>query len=305
MFNYSISKLICVVLFIVIGQKTIGQTYRSQQNQILAYNIISNGLMGGIGGMINRAPNEKWHKAFLKNFGKGCLGGLVKYSAKSQTYYLRDPRNEYLALPNRLFFFAGHSMVMNASKNKGLFDTYHCNLLGVDMRWNIKNKEAEQKAFQARISLMTLGDVISTHAYGGKLDIYKSLEMGFFYFTMNRANLDRMVGEYNAAGTGFNTITFLDDKTNPWQVYHYIPHEMVHLYQSYDFYPITNFYYSRFIEKKLSKKEWYKKYKRVFVTDLDMLYFGVSYLLQPQPLHYRNFFEFEAEHFHSRNIVPR
>lgn len=295
-----LNKIILIIILLTFCKTSLGQNYRAQQNQLFAYNILTNGLMGGIGGVINKPIGEKWYSAFISNFGKGCLGGLVKYSAKSQTWYLRSQQNNFLMIPNRLFFFAGHSMVMNASKHKGLFDTYYLNMLGADIRWNIKKTE-NLKPLQVRLSLQTLGSFALMAIEGGKLDFYRSLEMGQYYFIadtnfVNSLNTD--------AYAGFNTMAvrnaiYHGGRPNP------IPHEIIHTYQGYDFFPITSFYYDRFLEKKIMKIKWCKSLSKYIVLDIDDFYFITAFFLQPEPQHYGNFFEFEAEHFAGRYYIYR
>jgi hypothetical protein len=278
------------------------QSYRSQQNQLFAWNILSNGVMGGVGGMINRDHDEKWYMAFARNFGKGCLGGLVKYTAKNQTYYLRYSQNQFLALPNRLLYFAGHSITMNASLNKGIFDTYYCNILGVDMRWHLMNVQDDEKRFQARVSLMSVASALSVGAQHYSFDFYKSLEMGCFYFVMDTPTLHNGVKV-----TGFQRFNSIAIGNSPFggPYPNTIPHEFVHIYQSYDFFSITNFFYPRYIKPKIANTRWYGVINRFIVPDVDVAYFIAAYTLQPKPTYYRNFFEFEAEHFSSRRYIPR
>lgn len=290
-----------IIPFLTLSKIGLGQNYRTQQNQVFAYNILSNGLMGGFGGLINKPVNEKWYKAFITNFGKGCLGGLVKYSAKSQIWYLGNQNNNFLILPNRLFFFAGHSMVMNASKHKGLLDTYYLNYLGMDIRWNIR-KEENIKPLQVRLSVQTLGSYFYMKNDNSKLDFYRSLECGQLYFVPDT----NFMNSINADGyAGFNTIAIRDRPYNFLKYRNPLPHELIHTYQGYDFFPLTSLYYDRFLEKKIMNIKWCKKLSKYIVLDTDDFYFITAFLLQPEPQYYRNFFEFEAEHFASRNYIKR
>jgi hypothetical protein len=284
-------------------QSSKAQSYRTQQNQMLAYNVLSNGLMGGIGGLINRKPGEKWHQVFLKNFGKGCLGGLIKHSAKMQTYYLQYPQNNFLAIPNRLYYFLGHSMVMNASANKKLLSTYHCNLMGMDIRWHAKDSASKARPFEVRLSVQSVISVGSMMRQGHQLDLYRSLEMGLFYFDMDSAY--RHPVTRNAAGiSDFNSIVIGKQGFGGVQSF-VIPHEVVHVYQQYDLYPLRNFFYPRYLEKPLMKNKVYNTLSKYLVSDLESYLFVSAYALQPQPVHYKNFYEYEAQHFGGRQYIYR
>lgn len=283
------------------------QSYKTQQNEILAYNIFCNGLIGGIGGIINKDADDKWHEAFLKNFGKGCLGGLVKYSSKKQAWHLQNPDKNYLAIPNRLYYFLGHSMVMNASKNKGIFDTYYCNLFGTDIRWNLNKKDSGlNTTFQVRLSLMSIGSFIQLALEKNKFNLHKSLEMGLFYFDLkpNYPTHGANIGSVSGIAR-FNSIAIGRNLLNGMRFDDAVPHEVIHVYQNYDFFPITNFYYGRYFKNKLSQLNWYNTISRFVIADIDVLYFKTAYYFQPQPTYYKNFFEYEAEHFSGRNYLNR
>ena len=45
--------------------------------------------MAGVGGVINKKPGEKFFLVFIKNFGKGCIGGAVKYTANIRLTILK------------------------------------------------------------------------------------------------------------------------------------------------------------------------------------------------------------------------
>jgi len=289
-----------ILPLLILSYEMKAQTYRTQQNQLLAYNIISNGLMGGIGGMINKPKEVKWHKAFLNNFGKGCLGGLVKYSAKRNTRYQANENFNFLALPNRLFFFAGHSMVMNAALNKKVFDTYYLNLYGADIRY--QRKDNNKPPFHVKLSLMSVVSFVDFTIQKHTFDLYRSLEMGIFYFDMDP---DYQLDGVLVDGIAGNNTIGIKKHSNQWTVSNVIPHEIVHVYQVYDFFPITNIYYSEYLEKPLSKYGFYTKLQKYMAFDFDAAYFSAAYLFQPVPAHYKNFFEFEAEHFSSRNYIKR
>jgi hypothetical protein len=192
-------------------------------------------------------------------------------------------------------------MVMNASKHKGLLDTYYLNYLGMDLRWNIR-KEENIKPLQVRLSVQTLGSYFYMKNYNSKLDFYRSIECGQLYFLPDT----NFMNSINADGyAGFNTIAIRDRPYNFLKYRNPLPHELIHTYQGYDFFPLTSLYYDRFLEKKIMNIKWCKKLSKYIVLDTDDFYFITAFLLQPEPQYYRNFFEFEAEHFSSREYIKR
>lgn len=290
-----ITIMIAVVTATFLPVKNQAQSYDTQRNQILAYNILLNGVVAGVGGAIHKSPGEKTWKVFLKNFGKGSLGGLVKYSAKYQAYYLRYADNTFLAHPNRLFFFFGHSMVMNASLNQKLMSKYYCNLYGMDMVMNFENKD--DKFLQARLSIATVVGFANFLIVGHEWDLYKSLEYGLFYFRMN---------PYEKKYGGFATFNCISIHKNAAgeQLYRVIPHEFVHTYQFYDFHPVSNLY-TPAMKVKYEKYGIYRTLSKYLKADYEVCFQGALYLIQPKPRYYKNFFEFEAQHFNIRSYIKR
>ena len=186
--KYSIALLLTLFL-LSIPKKNIAQNqayitqqnqFRAQQNQVFALNVLSNGLMAGIGGVIHKKKGEKFFPVFFKSFGKGCLGGVVKYTAKYQTHYFSSPRFNMLLPLNRAYFFLGHSITMNASRNEKILSNYYCNFYGVNFHYNHKAEKGEK--FSSKLSLGSTVALATFFAEGNRLDLFKTLEFGQFYF---------------------------------------------------------------------------------------------------------------------------
>ncbi len=286
---------ILTIATILLSLKSSSQ-FQSQRNEIFAYNILSNGITCGISGAINKGKNEKVLPVFFKNFGKGCLGGLVKYSAKNQTYYLNNSSNTHFALLNRAFFFAGHSMSMNASMNEKLLEKYYLNLYGLNMVY--QPKASDHPKFQVRASLGTLTALIYFSFRGHKLDFYKSLEYGQFYHDFKRDGLRTLDGQ---ASYNVFAIRKFDKGRTAMAV---IPHEIVHTYQNYDFFLISNMYKKK-LDPILTNCRLYNFASKYVSLDYEGAFFWAAYGLQSEPRYYQNFFEYEAEHFSRRNYISR
>jgi hypothetical protein len=289
------TRYIIFIFLIFISTDKGAQTYAQQRTEVLLVNIISNSLMGGVGGAIHKKEGEKTSVAFAKGFFKGTLGGLVKYYAKDQSRHLYSANNHFYAPINRLQYFLGHSFVMNAARGQKLLSTYYCNLYGIDLRLSINAKPK----LKARISAAS---VISAGVFGFRkfeLNIYKSLEMGQLYFDVHRNLLP------GAGQAAFNCIAieqpggnFSISNSTSW------PHETVHTYQMYDYFSLAAIY-DPWIQKKFTNNTFLSTLSKVFVADYEVLYFTGIYLTQPKPTYYRNFFEFEAQHFATHQRISR
>ena len=283
-------------ILLMIQHNGLAQDYNKQRNELFAYNIVANGLISGVSSVFNKQPNEKMWGVFIRNFGKGCLGGLVKYSAKYQTFYFRQLSNLYFAPVNRAFFFLGHSMVMNASMNERLLSNYHCHFYGLN--FNYRAQAAKGNRLSAKLSISTLLSVASLTLRGDRIDVFKTLEYGQFYLDLTSNTTQNIGGRalFNAISIGKG------QNGSPFQSV--VPHEIIHTYQTYDYFALSSFYKKK-EDKFLSKYKVYNTIHRFIDFDYEPLFFSALYLVQPTPKYYRNFFEFEAQHFSTRAYIDR
>lgn len=284
--------LFCLVACSKIFNPSFSQNYKIQQNQVLVYNIILNGAIGGIGGTINKQKCEKYYTAFARNFLKGCAGGGIKYIAKHDVYSLTYSNRTYIAKGNRLLYYIGYSIVQNASLNREIWHSFYCQFYGANMEFTLKNKFH----FKSRISVSTLFSLSYFWLTDNSLNIQKSLEYGLFFFNQNpKYNLIR------AGSANPNAMAIRMDHINPDFRQSVIAHEFIHTYQFPDYYPITNFF--RPLLKNAGSNKLYKNLSRFFFLEIE--YQSLIYAVQPKPVHFGNFFEFEAQHFATRQYIPR
>ena len=187
---------------------------------------------------------------------------------------------------------------MNASRNEKILSNYYCNFYGVNFHYN--GSEERGSRLNAKLSLANMASLISFSASGHKLDFYRTLEYGMFYFDLNP---NTMINGIQIAGLGgYNAIAI--EKKNNRPSYNIIPHEIVHTFQHYDFFPISSFY-QKPLKKLLDKSSLYTKVSKYIDFDYEPLFFRSLYYTQPKPTYYKNYFEFEAEHFNSRIFIQR
>ncbi len=280
------------LVFISVCGKTFSQSYNAQRTQVLVTNVLSNALIGGVGALFNKKPEDKMLKLFAKSFFKGSVGGLIKYSAKYQTYYLGNPSQVIHTPLNRLYFFLGHSVTMNAAFNRKFLERYYCNFYGIEMR--IGNLEGRR--FQARLSLATLATALAFGIRGYEFNLYETIEQGQLFFDVNR---NRLPG---TAQAGFNCLAIEANSSN--SNYGALPHEMIHTYQMYDYFGFSSIY-DRWSRPFYDHNKVYRFLSNYFVADYEVLFFSGFYLAQRKPTYYRNYFEFEAQHFRSRAAIKR
>jgi hypothetical protein len=280
--------------FYFLGLNSIeAQSYHQQKRQLFTYNVLLNGFIGGIGGVINKSKGEKPLVVFGRNFLKGALGGMITYQAKYQLYQLKRPENFWYAPLIRAGYYVGYSFTYNASLNRSIFNSYHSQfyLFNFDMQ------------FKGGVRVLPRISVLSALSAGGfvvlgdKLDLKNSLRYGLFYFRQN--------GKYELIRDGLglhNSIEIIseDQKSfTPDLKYSAIAHEMVHTFQFPDYFSISNLYAPSI--KRATRSNGYRKLSNYFF--LDIPYFPLLYVFQNK---YReNFYEFEAYHFEMRSYVER
>jgi len=286
---------ILIAILLVFQGRVNAQSYNAQRNQVFLVNVLSNAFIGGIGGAINKGKDEKISRAFIRNFLKGSAGGVIKYTAKYNTFYLNNTYTPYAFPLNRLCYFLGHSIVMNSAFNHKALETYYCNFDGIDIRISLK----EEQKIKARLSLATLGCAVYFATQGFQFDMYRSLEYGQLLFLAKPGAM----GVYDGQ-TLFNCIVINSYGTNP--NFSILPHEIVHVYQTYDLFGISAFYDPK-IRKFYKDKKIYKLLNKYVVADYEALFMTPLYLAQfhPMPNYYKNYYEFEAEHFRSRQYIKR
>jgi hypothetical protein len=291
-------RAIFVLVSVFLGiNKTTAQSFHQQTRQVFAYNILLNGLVGGIGGVINKSKEEKFLKVFGRNFLKGSLGGLITYTAKYEVYRLRNPEKYWVAPLNRAFYYLGNSFVYNASLNRSLFSAYRCQFYLFNFDIHFKGKFR----IVPRISLLSVASVSAFFIFGDHLSFNKSIKYGVFYFNQNKKNLKtRMgLGLNNAIEITPYPLNVYGYDGDSWR-YEMIAHEMIHTFQFPDYISISNFTRKSF--QGMKSKDGYKRWSKYFF--LDGPFFPLLYVLYPTP-NYFNFFEYEADHFSTREFIDR
>jgi len=285
-----LGTLLTFILFINFTN-TQAQSYAQQSRQLFVYNVLLNGCIGGIGGAINKPKNEKFIRAFTRNFLKASLGGAIMYEAKYMVYPLRHPENFWMAPLIRAGYYAGYSFTYNASLNKSLFDSYHCQFYLFNFDVPIKGKNR----MITRISVTSTLSAATMFIIGNKLNLTNSLKYGVLYFDQNK--------KYYKQRDGFalsNCIEVISKREKDYSSQKRnttIAHEMIHTFQYPDYFSITNMYYPSIPNIKTKKIYSLKKY--IF---FDVPYFALLYAL-PTPAR-KNLFEFEAYHFEQRKYIP-
>ncbi len=281
--------LVCSLLSI-----SLAQTFEKQRRQFIVNNIGVNALLGGVGALINKKPNEKPLKVFLKGAGQGALGSGFQVLANHNIYNLAQKQKLGHYLLSNFSNSIGSSIVQNAASNRNFWERWHMHygLLRLDY-------DLVSRTFQARVSPSTLFMSYFAFQQAG-LNIRSSLLTGMLIF--------ESAGPLNHFGTsvggfaGANVIVINKDLA-PNEYWPLFAHEAMHVLQV-ERYVWANAYLNKTDTKLSNKSKLYSNLKKYIYFDLNGITAWALYNTQwPHPWICR-YIEREAELFSSRKALP-
>lgn len=267
------------------------QTCRSQnlEPKIITYNVLVGGISGGIGAIINKNKNQKWHKAFAKGFVIGLGGGAIVYSGKKLNSLIAIKQNLSYGWVSRAVFSAGNSIVENAAANRDFWSQWHYDIGFI--RFEFKTKDL---TLLPRFMPSTFGGIVFLAA-NGHFDYRVSLRSGTPTFNTDKIRYaPRLVGS-----TASNGFLFTDTLSRVGEVfYDTYAHEMIHAFQFQEFSGI-NTYINPMAEKWKAKSKTLKALSKWIYLDANYEAMLVNYFIVNQGPHgkryCKNYLENEAE----------
>ncbi len=260
-----------------------GKTFSQEKNYVGAglFNIGFGGVVAGVGAVINKTPNQKTGKQFLKGFTQGALGGYLLFESKRMIGRFAKTGNYAYVWPSKLVNSAGASIIENAAANNGFLEQWHFNFGFTRFEMRIK----DSLNFQCKIMPFALRGVIEGFVKG-KLDVNQTLKTGSFIFTDSNLYVKR--GIYGLAVA--NAIIY--NKNNDFSSNELtIGHELIHAFQ-YENYSGFNTYLEKPKQKLSKKRSWIRKYEKLVYTDFNYLTFITLYNLNQN--YDKNLYEKEA-----------
>ncbi|MCB9425875.1 MAG: hypothetical protein H6584_02430 [Flavobacteriales bacterium] len=256
------SKQFCLILLLITGILTPPRANAqfNSDTQAGLYNIGIGSLVGGIGAVINKKPDQKMGKVFLKGFAQGALGGYFVFESKRlvRQFVLT---NEYgYVWPSKIVNATGASIIENAASNQNLWEEWHINI-GFN-----RIEVFPEKRFKVAYKIMpfALGNTI----YGftqGRLNIDKSIKTGNFVFKSSGFPL----------GIAPGNITMISEeelKQYPYSYEEVLSHELIHIYQ-YEGGLGMSAFFDKPVDKFLKKRKWGSWYQKYVYTDF---YYPIS-----------------------------
>jgi len=249
------------------------------------YNISFGGFVGGIGAIINKNPNDKLGKVFLKGFGQGALGGYMLFESKRLVGKFSKTGNYAYVWPSKIVNAAGVSIIENASANRQFWEQWHLNI-GFN-RFEFYTQDKFTVSY--RIMPFALGETISAFTQG-KLDFSESIKTGTFVFDVD--HIKTTVNIIVDGGSSDNIILLTTNHSFNREIT--LAHELIHVYQ-YESFSGLNPYLDKPLYHLNSNKKWARSYHKIFYTDFNHLTFQGLYSLYKN--YYYNFYENEAYYY--------
>lgn len=283
LYLYSMKKIHHFIIILIILTSHLGktQTYQERELQFATVNILTSGIIGGIGSLIHSKKSDRNLKTFFIGFTKGGLGGGLNFTSKIMLNKVGSEKDWYIIHSSKLINACGNSLINSASLNYKLSFIYQFGFI----RFELGNKS------NIRIMPIALAGFGFSFLGHQKFDLSKTLIYGTPYFKdltkgqddcgityVNSIHIKENFKLIKEISNGNVSITSFNDQRT-------ITHEIIHTYQYQEFLPINNFYL--------------KQESKLFHYDLPV--FILPYLISEginkskKGSYYGNFYENEAE----------
>ena len=269
-------------------------SYSNGQNsnsEMALYNIGLGSIFSGVGALINKKPNEKWHKVLLKGMGQGALGGYLIYESKNLIGKIEQKQSLEYSWYGKFVNSAGTSIVENASSNRNFWEKWHLNIGFNRLEFYTNNK------FKVKYKIMPVSLLLTAYsAVGNKFELERTLQTGEIIFLSSDISGNGIPARGVANG---NILVLNSNSLNEFDLY---SHEIIHIYQYYD-YNFVNTYLNKPFDNWESKSNTFDKINDLFYFDMQGAVLRPLYLLENgnRSCYYDNFFENEAG-FYSNTI---
>jgi len=277
-------KQFTLTLFLAISLIVVKPADAQHKNDFEAglFNIGFGGVIGGIGAVINKKPNEKMGKVFLKGFSQGALGGYLLFESKRLVGKFSETGRYGYVWPSKLVNSAGVSIIENAAANRNFWEQWHINIGFNRLELHTKDK------LSLKYRLMPFALYKSIEGMSkGKIDLIESLKIGSLVFNTNSINSSLLNNPFGV--TLANSILIRKKGI--------LSHELIHVYQ-YESFSGFNTYLNKPLKKLSTNIKWLQTYHKIFYTDFNYLFFHGLYSLYTD--HRSNFFEKEAYYYTKR-----
>lgn len=288
--NTRFTILVLIMAFHI--QLATAQSYSSQRTQYAAINIGLNGVLGGLGAVINKRPSEKFGKVLLKGFSQGCLGGAFVFLGKDLSYKVYERENVGYAWPARIISSIGNSIAQNSANNINFWENWHFNMGFVRLDFNVPDKK-----FQSRFLPVAAFGILKSTQYG-RFNLGKSIAAGVPIFVNDTLIYNRRT---ESLARGVTTVTSIAVYNEDF--YRAFSHELVHALQHENMVHL-NSWATRLDSKLKSTYKFYNSASKYMYVDLNALQYAPFVVIDSERNWICRYIEREAEHYSLRTLLP-
>ncbi len=280
--------LFLVLAVIAINAPCQSNEFRNQRAQLAAFNIGFNGLIGGVGRLINNQENTTGFQAFVKGFYQGAIGGTVSHIGLSLTHQIQLQQNISYAWPARLVNSLGASIIQNTAEGRRMFERLHLNLYVTRLEYFPSQKRFTGRLFTSSIyGILVVGN-------NARFNLARSLQSGILYFESDRPFALAGLGVSGIATGQVSSIGMNTDLSGD-AFYNIYAEETAHILQ-YDRKVGGNALLFNVNAKLTESSKLYKTLSKYLYADLNGPLFWAGYYLSGTT-HNCNFFEQEAVNY--------
>lgn len=288
--SMSMTKCLSAAIFIIPLAKPL-QAQRFPEEgvaKVIAVNVASGALVGGVGAMINKRPDQEYWQAFLHGSKYGALGGTLNYTSKHIARQIYVQENYIYGWPARIVQSAGTSIIENAAANRAPLERYHFCYGPVRLEVNAKRHYMPSLKIQP-IALGTMLYMGSRGEFNRKV----SLRSGTPVFVY-----EDQIRMFGGSYDGYVFGTALSITGWSLEDYDLFTHEFIHVHQYEDFIGLNSFL-DQPAKKWREKSPLFRNLSKVIYWDYHapVMYGSYQLLHVIHDDYYANWFEYEAEHF--------
>lgn len=278
------------LIFVTINLNAQSSEFKNQRAQLAVFNIGLNGLIGGIGSMLNQKDEEASFQTFAKGFYKGAIGGGISHIGLSMAHQIDKQKSMGLAWPARMVNALGSSVVQNAAEDQRMFERLNFNLYLTRFEYFPYRKKLKVRLFTSSLY------GIAVVGKGAKFDLGKTLKSGILFFESD-GRFSSSLGSGRATGQ-VSSIGMRSDLEGA-EFYGTFAEEVAHIMQ-YDRKVGGNVLAYKFDQGLKSSSTFYKSLSRYLYFDLNGPIFFLSYQFENSTQ--CNFFEQEAVNYANRRL---
>lgn len=262
------------------------QAMKTSDSKEFFYNLSIGAIIGGIGAIINKKPEQKFEKVLLKGVCQGALGGYVTFESKRLVRAAVNNNDYKLLWAAKIVNAGGISIKENASMNKNFWEKWHINIGFNRIEFDLADRFKVHYKIMPVALVYTIGVASQT-----KFELGKSLSTGEFIFS---SNSDQFAATNSLAKAFPGNIVLHDPYKNEIST---VAHEIIHIYQQNDFSQLDTFM-AKPVKYLNSKSKTLNTINNYIYYDFRHLTYVIFYTTEyKKTFYYDNLFEREAGFF--------